>query len=325
MRGVILADNGIVISVIVPCYNQEDYVSECIESILAQKTDFRYEILVGDDCSDDSTPEILKKYAEKYPDIIKLYLNEKNLGATANVYGLFRKAKGEYIAYLEGDDYWCCENKLQIQYEYMKANPELVACYHRVRLVDRDGRKKNGRIYWIRYKKRFSYGDIDGLRLPGHSSTWLRKNIMLEKETDYSVIYRFNKNIGDRTAMLYFLSKGDFGFIDEVMSCYRYVRTDGSVTTTVYSNPARALKTEYDFICALADFSEKDLKKPVDFDKRRRKLFFRLVCHCVLHPSDDVKQLTRKVYDDYSNKALLVLSLIPEFFSYVFYKIFYLE
>ena len=55
-----------VLYVIVPCYNQEDYVSECIESILAQKTDFRYEVLVGDDCSDDSTPEIVKKYAEKF-------------------------------------------------------------------------------------------------------------------------------------------------------------------------------------------------------------------------------------------------------------------
>ena len=320
-----MSDTGIAISVIVPCYNQEKYISDCIESILAQKTDFRYEILVGDDFSSDSTPEILKEYAEKYPGILKLYLREENLGATTNVYKLFQQAKGEYIAYLEGDDYWCRTDKLQIQYDYMKANPELIACYHRVRLVDRNGRKKNGRINWIRYKKRFSYSDIDGLRLPGHSSTWLRKNVMLENETDYSVIYKFNKNIGDRTAMLYFLSKVDFGFIDEVMSCYRYVRTDTSITTRVYNNHYEALKTEYDFILSLSDFAEKDLKRPLNFNKRRRSLFFRLVCHCLIHPSEEMRALAAKAYADYGNKPALIMSLIPEFFSYIFYKIFYLE
>lgn len=125
--------NNIMVSVCCITYNQEDYISDAIESFLMQKTNFKYEILIHDDASSDNTSNIIKEYERKYPDIIKpIYQTENQYSKGIKISQTFNypRAKGKYIALCEGDDYWTDENKLQKQYDYMENHKECNMCIH---------------------------------------------------------------------------------------------------------------------------------------------------------------------------------------------------
>lgn len=112
------------VSVCITTFNLEKYLSKTLESVLSQKTNFDFEILIGDDASSDSTPKILKEYEAKYPNKIKLVFHKKNIGVNRNDYSLISMAQGEYIAWCDGDDYWIDDNKLQEQADILDKNPE---------------------------------------------------------------------------------------------------------------------------------------------------------------------------------------------------------
>lgn len=109
------------VSVAIPSYKFSSYIEECLESVLAQKTSFNFEIVVRDDFSNDGTSEILKKYSDLYSNI-KLLPSNKNLGFHRNIKSIFENCSGEYIAYLDGDDYWCDKDKLQKQSDFLDEN-----------------------------------------------------------------------------------------------------------------------------------------------------------------------------------------------------------
>lgn len=120
------------LSVCLITYNHELYIRQAIESVLMQKVDFSWEFIIADDYSTDGTREIVFEYKKKYPQLIKLIPREKNVGAAKNWIELITAAKSKYIAYFEGDDYWCDDNKLQKQVDFLEANPDYVICFHRV-------------------------------------------------------------------------------------------------------------------------------------------------------------------------------------------------
>ena len=86
----------VMVSVTLLTYNHADYVRQTLEGIVKQKTNFKFEVIVGDDCSKDSTQEILREYGEKYPDIFNMVLRPENIGATKNLYDLLKRCKGKY-------------------------------------------------------------------------------------------------------------------------------------------------------------------------------------------------------------------------------------
>lgn len=112
------------VSIIVPTYNQQYTIAQTIESILNQQSEFPIEIIIGDDCSTDTTPSICRDYQSKYPQKIKLLLQEKNKGLMANYADLMGNCRGEYIAQCAGDDYWIDEQKLQKQVVFFSQNPD---------------------------------------------------------------------------------------------------------------------------------------------------------------------------------------------------------
>ena len=116
--------NKHLISIIIPSYNRANTVGCTIESIIAQKVDADIEIVIGDDCSTDNAREVLSQYKEKYPDIIRLFFWEKNLGLGANWASCVKECKGKYICNCDNDDYWHNPNKLQLQLDYMENNPQ---------------------------------------------------------------------------------------------------------------------------------------------------------------------------------------------------------
>jgi len=121
------------VSVSLITYNHKNFIVKALESVLKQKVDFNYEIIIGDDCSSDGTREILKEYKQKYPEIIQLILHPQRYkeipGRTNNITNLY-SCKGKYIAMLDGDDYWVSKDKLQKQVDFLENNPSFSLSFH---------------------------------------------------------------------------------------------------------------------------------------------------------------------------------------------------
>lgn len=117
------------LSVCFICYNQSAYVRQALDSLLAQDINFSWELVIADDCSTDGTREIILEYQLKYPDLIRVLPRDINLGPAKNFIDLINSARGKYIAYLEGDDYWTLNTKLKQQVEFLEANSEFSICF----------------------------------------------------------------------------------------------------------------------------------------------------------------------------------------------------
>lgn len=133
------------VSIICLTYNQEKYVRDCLDGFVMQQTSFPYEVLIYDDASTDGTPTIIQEYAEKYPSIFKPTLYKKNnysqgLGYVGLYTGI-KEAKGKYVAYCEGDDYWTDPQKLQKQVDFLETHPEYEICAHEVMVKYAEGKE----------------------------------------------------------------------------------------------------------------------------------------------------------------------------------------
>ena len=112
------------VSVKMITYNHGPYIGRAIECVLAQKTNFRFELVIGEDCSTDETRRIVASYAARFPDKIILITSEKNVGLHENIRRTDVACRGKYLAYCEGDDYWQRDDKLQMQVDYLERHPE---------------------------------------------------------------------------------------------------------------------------------------------------------------------------------------------------------
>ena len=135
------------LSVCLITYNHAQYIREAIDSVLMQKVDFTWELIIADDFSTDGTREIVLEYARNYPAFIKLILQERNVGAAKNWMDLMAAPSGKYIAYFEGDDFWIDPNRLQKQVDYLEDHPECALCFHDVRYEDSTGDLKGFPTY----------------------------------------------------------------------------------------------------------------------------------------------------------------------------------
>ena len=122
------------VSVCCITYNHASFIRKCLDGFLMQQTDFPIEILIHDDCSTDGTTEIIQEYAAQYPDLIfPMYeeVNQYQQGKATEIdFYNYRRARGKYIAYCEGDDYWTDPLKIQKQVDFMETNPEYSVCFH---------------------------------------------------------------------------------------------------------------------------------------------------------------------------------------------------
>ncbi len=112
------------VSVRMVTYNHEPYIANAIESILSQKTNFDFELVIGEDCSTDRTRSIVLDYQKKYPEIIRLITTDQNVGMKKNGYRVEQACRGRYIAWCDGDDIWHREDKLQVQIDYIETHPQ---------------------------------------------------------------------------------------------------------------------------------------------------------------------------------------------------------
>ena len=219
------------VSVAVITYNMANYLPALLDSIFSQKVDFEYEIVINDDCSPDNSREIIRGYQLRYPGIIRTAYLESNVGGSRNMFEVLNRCKGEYIALLEGDDWWEDESKLQYQFDFMVEHPEYIGmccnswCDHGLE-PEYDQKMRNRTE-----PKIFTFDDFMARhfhdRLPSSTDTWFFRNF-LRDGGDYSLMYKAHTMVWDQSLALILLCKGSVYADPKVVSHHRsVVRADG--------------------------------------------------------------------------------------------------
>ncbi|WP_278036308.1 glycosyltransferase [Flavobacterium nitratireducens] len=208
----------ITVSVFILTYNQEQFITQTIESVLMQQTDFAYQLVIGEDCSTDSTRQICENFASQYPNNIKLLpALDKNIGLIANYMRTIKECDGKYIAICDGDDYWIDKYKLQKQVDFLESNPDFSIVYTRVRKLFPNGEFKES---VANTKGRTT--NFDDLIFDNYipSVTTLFKNIQNNQNQLPKWILKYP--YGDWPTYLWTIKEsGKIYFLDEVTAVYR--------------------------------------------------------------------------------------------------------
>ena len=211
-------------------YNHEKYISQAIESVLMQKTNFPFQLIIGEDCSTDGTRDIVKKYAEAYPDKIKTILNPHNIGPLRNAEQVFKACTGKYIAMLEGDDYWTDPYKLQKQVDFLEANPDhgLVHTKYDV-LIDKTGKRILNQH--ARQSDHIPQGDVYEQLLYSNfiaTCTVCFRRDLFEKYVDYEFVIKQNVMPGDYYIWLEIAQHSKVAYINESIAIRRVLEGSAS-------------------------------------------------------------------------------------------------
>lgn len=202
------------LTVVIVTYNHKERIKRCLDSVLNQQTSYRYKVIIADDSSTDGTSEICAEYAEKFKNV-KHVRRPENVGVLANAYPVFCGIDTEFWTALDGDDYWCDEEKIQLCIDSLKQHPDCVGVTHQVEIESVDGRL----LYTT---------EADKNKIEGNIISFVKNYVNFNHTPTSSRLYRnildFSKMpmaaIWDIWLWTIFLSKGDFFYIDRVMSCY---------------------------------------------------------------------------------------------------------
>ena len=214
-----MSKTTIIVSVCMITYNHEDFISEAIEGVLMQKTDFPIELIIGEDCSTDNTRKIVVEYANKYPNIIRLLLPDNNLGMMKNFVETLDAANGKYIALCEGDDYWTDPYKLQKQVDFLEMNEGYAACFHNASLVD-----ANCCLIDVFHKKQIQekhdfLSIVQGWFVPTASLVFRSKKSIYQ--TMNTILSNYEIISGDRLLLALIGNEGFIHYFEETMCAYR--------------------------------------------------------------------------------------------------------
>ena len=237
-----MENKDIIVSICCITYNHEKYIQDTLEGFLAQKVNFKFEILIHDDASTDNTTKIIKEYEKKYPNIIRCiyqtknqYSKNKKITATY----LFPKARGKYIAICEGDDYWSDEKKLQKQVDILQNNKDISLCVHATKQIN----KENNEVTEI---KGYKEDNIIGLeaffvdyyknkqQFLFHTSSYVFRKEFIDELLYEKPDFYYKACVGDTPLVLFLATKGKIYYIDEFMSVYR-INTESSWTKNEFN------------------------------------------------------------------------------------------
>lgn len=303
--------SDIMVSICCLAYNQKKYIRQALDSFLMQKTNFKFEILINDDCSTDGTTEIIKEYEEKYPDIIKpLYHSENQYsksyrqGNMMSITFNFPRVSGKYTAMCEGDDFWTDEYKLQKQVDIMEANPDCSFCAHTVRCTYEDG-KPTSQIIPVKDTVKegmlTSAQAVHGICYSPYmfqtTSYFFRSEFLKEMVENTPEFFEYSSSM-DVLFMLYFASKGNVYYIDQEMSCYRHMSTssimcelrsnsDNKKVQKIINHYTQHLKSLH----AYNEYTEHRFKIDVDYSIRKCEF------HLILAKGDYRHYFSRKYKD----------------------------
>lgn len=306
------------VSVAVITYNMDHYLRPLLDSILKQKVNFTYEIVINDDCSPDGSRQIILDYQKKYPDLIHPAFGEHNVGGSRNMFGVLQHCDGKYIALLEGDDWWEDENKLQYQVDFMENHPEYIGmtcnswCDHGEEAEYKDVMRKRTE------PKVFSYEDFMARhfhdRLPSSTDTWVFKNIFkLYPDDDYSVFYEAHNMIWDQSLALILYGKGKVYADPKLVSHHRSVtRKDGTNYQSMIIQK-NALYGDSRMYQRMEEYMEKVLKRDCKaFYVVRGDVWIDAIFRSLLSKKEDDKQIARAIWKDQKRKGMLIRMFVSK-------------
>lgn len=268
--------SGVLVSIVCTNYNKGRWIRDAIDSFLMQKTDFDYEIILIDDKSTDESPDIIKEYALKYPDKIRVFYNKKNLGITKTWKKVCKEARGMYIARCDGDDYWIDEYKLQKQYDALRRNKSSKWCCTDYDVIDEYGKIVRKSAVESGYIKRpDSYAEMLATKGFTMSSTWL---------IETKLLLEVNDELDDRAVddtfniQLDLFSKTKLTYLSEPMVMYRVNQGSDSKPADLESikkRDMRLLETQLQYIEKYKNKEYKEiitllLKSSIESDDRLR-------------------------------------------------------
>ena len=280
--------NDIKVTIWCATYNHVRYIRRCLEGFVNQITDFRYEIIIRDDASTDGTQDIIKEYIEKYPELFVPIFEEKNLfntGINTHTTYLWPNARGKYIAYCEGDDYWTDMDKLQKQFDALENNQNLTMCVHTAQRISEDEKELLGIIPGKDYPtmqtgiiSNDKYAKLiyeDG-GYPFHTASYFIRREILHRLSEKE-FNRFNK-WDDNVLRIALLGNGIF-YYNEIMSIYRI----NSVSSTVNIIKKSAKDKQYGIILQGCEF---DIILCDELKGKYKNIIYRSIAERLLHSVD---------------------------------------
>lgn len=240
-------NEDIAVSVVMIAYNHGKYIAQALDSVFNQKTNFKFEVIVGEDCSPppDKGREILLKYKEKYGDQLILILHDHNVGGTENVLSVQKKARGKYICGLECDDYWTDMTKLQRQYDILEAYPEYSACGADHEIISDNGDILITSELLLKKDKVFSLADYKKRGYTVHNNTLMKRaNLFPIGNEKYMKLRQTTPTMGDIYNFSILYVNGPIYVFKDVMLAHR----DGSKVSTSFSKRQESKMIYYSYM-----------------------------------------------------------------------------
>lgn len=228
------------LSITLVTFNHGSWLNECLASIVSQEANFAFEVLVGDDASTDAiTSSVVRKYAQAYPGIVVPIIRDKNIGGTQNYLDLVRRARGEYIAHIDGDD-CMLPGKLQAQVDFLDAHPECSMVAHEVRVINDIGETISETFLT---QEKPAIADINYLVMHGcyfaHSSKMYRRAALLSRER--------NRRTIDYFYHIEHASSGKIGFLAQTLGEYRKHQDSASAPdSSIISTTEQVMQEAFD-------------------------------------------------------------------------------
>jgi glycosyltransferase involved in cell wall biosynthesis len=204
------------VSVAMVTYNHEKFVIQAVESALRQTTNFTYEIVIGEDCSPDRTRDQVLELQSRHPSRIRVILADRNTGGMDNFVRTFQACRGEYVALLDGDDYWTDPRKLQIQADFLDSHPGYAFCFHNVTKIYDDESRESSLYCSIEGERTFTLSDLLARNFIPTCSVMAR-NRLIQDFPDWFL----RLNLADWPLHVLNAQHGDIGYLNEVMAVYR--------------------------------------------------------------------------------------------------------
>lgn len=266
------------ISIAMITYNHENYIEQAVRSVMMQKGNFEMELIIGNDCSKDNTSKIVNKLTKEFPNNIKFIDRKENMGVINNLLDVLSYCNGDYVAILEGDDYWLTDHKLQDQIEFLENNPNYVLVGSDAFVINQDNEymTKNNPLVkyhenYYRPRELFKYNFCPTL------SILYRNNEKIFE--DFKKIWENVDIVADYSLKTYFTTLGNVKILDEKLGAYRYIVKGGSSYSSMgYKG---LIKGYNDVIKSLSNLLElkKDYvyKKDIQKEIKRKKIIYMLI------------------------------------------------
>jgi glycosyltransferase involved in cell wall biosynthesis len=255
------------VSVLIITYNHGPYIADAIEGVISQETEFPIELIIGEDCSTDNTRSIVLNYQRRYPHLIRVIYSDHNVGMQRNYRRVHEAARGDYIAFCEGDDVWNDDRKLEKQVSVMRSEPDCSMVFHAAKIL----RVTTGTVEVRHYGSSVKTVSLDEVVLAGGGFIFLGSTMVRRTLIDPIPRWVTDCEVADYPFNIHCASRGKVFYLPDVMSIYRSeVPASWSVRTAGFEQQKRTLDS---IISMLDEFLQDTGKKADEAVKKAKEKF----------------------------------------------------